>query len=38
VLAVLDKAPDTLTARELRPVIEDTADRETIGLLRRVWG
>ncbi len=35
VLAVLDKVPDTLTIRELRPAIEDTADRETIGLLRR---
>ncbi len=38
VLAVPDKAPDTLTTRELRPAIEDTADRETIGLLRRVCG
>ena len=35
VLAVLDEVPETLTVRELRPAIEETADKETIEMLRR---
>ena len=35
VLAVLDRVPDDVTVRELRPTIEDCADQETILLLRR---
>ena len=35
VLAVLDRVPDDMTVRELRPAIEGCADEETIRLLRR---
>ena len=35
VLAVLDEVPESLTVRELRPAIEETADKATIEMLRR---